>query len=190
MIKIINFQFLIFSFVFVFFNNNSYANFEEKLINKYKKINTLTFDFKQKIGDKIESGNCKIKYPKLLYCLYNNDDRKEMVSNGRSLVIKNNRHNKSWIYPLKKTPLEYILDKEFLLSKIESLEPFQINEKFIEFKISDENSSIIIYFDSKTFNLAGWKNKDAYQNEVVFKISNLQKNEIINEKTFKLPRLD
>jgi outer membrane lipoprotein-sorting protein len=181
----------IFSLIFfVVISNICFASTTTNIIENLLKTNTLTFDFKQKIGDKIESGNCKIKYPKLLYCLYNNDDRKEMVSNGRSLVIKNNRHNKSWIYPLKKTPLEYILDKEFLLSKIESLEPFQINEKFIEFKISDENSSIIIYFDSKTFNLAGWKNKDAYQNEVEFKISNLQKNEIINEKTFKLPRLD
>ena len=175
---------------FVVISNICFASPTTNIIENLLKTNTLTFDFKQKIGDKMESGNCKIKYPKLLYCLYNNDDRKEMVSNGRSLVIKNNRYNKSWIYPLKKTPLEYILDKKFLLSKVESLEPFQMNEKFIEFKISDENNPIIIYFDSTTFNLAGWKNEDTYQNKVEFKIINLQKNKIIDEKIFKLPKLD
>ena len=96
MIKILS---LIF---FVVISNICFASPATNIIENLLKTNTLTFDFKQKIGDKIENGNCKIKYPKLLYCLYNNDDRKEMVSNGRSLVIKNNRHNKSWIYPLKK----------------------------------------------------------------------------------------
>ena len=46
-----------------------------------------------------------------------------MVSNGRALVIKNNRYNKTYIYPLKTTPLEYILDKEFILNNIKNLEP-------------------------------------------------------------------
>ena len=40
-------------FFYFFLLNISQANFQEQLINKYKEINTLSFDFTQKIGDKI-----------------------------------------------------------------------------------------------------------------------------------------
>ena len=112
----------------------SFSSPKEKIINNFNKINNISFKFQQKIDDKIEVGKCYIKYPKLIYCLYDNKDKKEMVSNGRSLVIKNNRYNKTYIYPLKTTPLEYILDKEFILNKIKNLEP-KINNNTIEFSI-------------------------------------------------------
>ena len=71
----------------------------------------MSFDFKQTIQKnheeygnieiKEETGNCVIEYPKLIYCLYDGKKRKEMVSNGKSLVIKINSSNNSYIYPLK-----------------------------------------------------------------------------------------
>ncbi len=48
-------------FFYFFLLNISQANFQEQLINKYKEINTLSFDFTQKIGDKIEIGNSSVK---------------------------------------------------------------------------------------------------------------------------------
>ena len=57
LIKKFNFIFVI-TISFLFLCNNSKANIQEKLINKYKTINTLYFDFTQKIGDKVEFGNC------------------------------------------------------------------------------------------------------------------------------------
>ena len=112
-----------------------------------------------------------------------------MVSNGRSLVIKNNRYNKTYIYPLKTTPLEYILDKKFILNKIKNLEP-KINNNMIEFLIATKKKLISIFFNSKTYDLAGWKTIDIYQKEVVFQINNLEKNINIDEKRFKLPPLN
>jgi outer membrane lipoprotein-sorting protein len=120
----------------------------------------------------------------------NNKNKKEMVSNGKSLVIKNNRYNKTYIYPLKSTPLEYILDKEFILNKIKNLEPKINIDKMIEFSITNESNLVSVFFDSKTYNLSGWKTIDIYQNEVVFQINNLEKNININEKQFKLPPLN
>ena len=104
---------LFFLILFTLFSQKSFSSNsdKEKIINNFIKINNISFKFQQKIGDKIEVGKCYIKYPKLIYCLYDNKDKKEMVSNGRALVIKNNRYNKIYIYPLKTTPLEYILDK-------------------------------------------------------------------------------
>ena len=180
---------LFFLILFTFFSQKSFSLPKEKIINNFNKINNISFEFQQKIADKIEVGKCYIKYPKLIYCLYDNKNKKEMVSNGRSLVIKNNRYNKTYIYPLKTTPLEYILDKEFILNKIKNLEP-KINNNTIEFLIATKKKLISIFFNSKTYDLAGWKTIDIYQKEVVFQIKNLEKNINIDEKRFKLPPLN
>ena len=55
---------------FLFFSSNSEANFQENIIKKYEMIDTLYFDFTQKIGNKTENGNCYIKYPLLMKCEY------------------------------------------------------------------------------------------------------------------------
>ena len=81
-------------------------------------IENLSFEFKQQVDGKIEKGNCQVEYPKLMYCLYDNKDKKEIISNGRTLVIKNNRHNKTYFYRLKKTPLNYVLDKKYIIKEI------------------------------------------------------------------------
>ena len=180
---------LFFLIVFIFYSQKSFSLPKEKIINNFSKINNISFEFKQKIADKIEVGICYIKYPKLIYCLYDNKDKKEMVSNGRSLVIKNNRYNKTYIYPLKTTPLEYILDKEFILNTINNLEP-KIKNNTIEFLIATKKKLISIFFNSKTYDLAGWKTTDIYQKEVVFQINNLKKNVNIDENRFKLPSLN
>ena len=181
---------LFFLIVLTLFEQKSFSSPKEKIINNFNKINNISFKFQQKIADKIESGKCYIKYPKLIYCLYDNKDKKEMVSNGKALVIKNNRYNKTYIYPLKTTPLEYILDKEFILNKIKNSEPKMNIDKMIEFSITNESNLVSIFFDSKTYNLSGWKTIDIYQNEVVFQINNLEKNININENQFKLPPLN
>ena len=181
---------LFFLILFTLFSQQSFSLPKEKIINNFNKINNISFEFQQKIADKIEVGKCYIKYPKLIYCLYDNKNKKEMVSNGKSLVIKNNRYNKTYIYPLKSTPLEYVLDKEFILNKIKNLKPKINIDKMIEFSISNESSLVSIFFDSKTYNLSGWKTIDIYQNEVVFQINNLEKNININENQFKLPPLN
>jgi|TARA_Y100000294_G_scaffold157223_1_gene158663 outer membrane lipoprotein-sorting protein len=180
---------LFFLIVLILFEQKSFSSPKEKIINNFNKINNISFKFQQKIADKIGSGKCYIKYPKLIYCLYDNKDKKEMVSNGKALVIKNNRYNKTYIYPLKTTPLEYILDKEFILTRIKNLEP-KINNNTIEFLVGTKKKILSIFFNSKTYDLAGWKTIDVYQKEVVFQINNLEKNINIDENQFKLPPLN
>jgi len=180
---------LFFLIVLTFFAQKSFSLPKEKIINNFVKINNISFEFQQKIDDKVEVGKCYIKYPKLIYCLYDNKDKKEMVSNGRALVIKNNRYNKTYIYPLKTTPLQYILDKEFILTKIKNLEPI-INNNTIEFLIPTKKKLLSIFFNIQTYDLAGWKTIDIYQKEVIFQINNLEKNIDIDDKRFKLPTLN
>ena len=167
-----------------------YASIEDKIINNLIKTENLTFSFKQTIGEKTEKGNCTIQYPKKIFCSYNNRNNKIMVSNGKSLVIKNQRMNSSYIYPLKKTPLEAILDKKYLVNEFKKLELRTVNEKYLNFLLVNNNNKINIFFDKKTLNLVGWQTIDIYQNLVIFFISNVEFNKNIDEKLFKLPQLN
>ena len=63
-------------FLFLNFFNYSYASVENKIINNFKKIDNISFNFKQIINDEIEEGNCIIQYPKKIYCNYDNVKKK------------------------------------------------------------------------------------------------------------------
>ncbi len=169
------------------FSTYSYSSEKKNIINNLINTANLTFSFKQTIGKKTEKGNCTIEYPKKIYCLYNNRNRKIIVSNGRSLVIKNQTSNQYYRYPLKKTPLELLLDKDFLIDQIKYLESRIIDNKYINFTIIKNNNTINIFFDKKTLNLIGWQTEDIYQNLVITYIYKIQYNQKINKKIFKLP---
>ena len=165
----------------------AFSSAKEKIISKMKKINNLSFNFIQTIGEKNERGNCIIKYSKKIYCEYKNVNKKIIVSNGKSLVIKNRNSGTYYLYPLKKTPLELLLDKNYLISKINILEPREIDNKYLNFTILENNNVINIFFDRKTSNLIGWQTEDIYQNLVITFISNIKINQKISNSIFQLP---
>ena len=160
---------------------------KDKIISQMKLTNNLSFNFIQTIKDKNEDGKCIIEYPKKIFCEYNNPSKKKLVSNGRSLVIKTSNNGSYYRYPLNKTPLEFLLDKKYLISKIEELEPTDIDNKYLNFKIFENNNEINIFFDKKNLNLIGWQTEDIYQNLSITFISFVKKNQEINSKIFKLP---
>jgi len=180
----------IFLFFFLLnFFNYSYASIENKIINNFKKINNISFDFKQTINEKTEEGSCIIQYPKKINCKYNNLKKKIIVSNGNSLVIKNQASKGYFTYPLEQTSLGLILNKNLLIKKIEKLKVKFINEKYYLFSIKNNENSINIFFDKNSYNLIGWQTEDIYQNLVVTYIFNIKKNRNdIDKKIFKLPQ--
>ena len=177
-------------FFYIFLIESSKAELKEKIILNLKKTNNLTFNFKQKINDKSEIGYCAIEYPKKIFCSYNNVNKKIMVSNGKSLVIKNRNINQYYVYPLKKTPLILILDKGYLINQIKSLKSRIIDEKYVNFKIIDKKYEINIFFDKKNLNLVGWQTEDIYQNLVINFISNVKLNQNLDDEIFKLPKME
>jgi outer membrane lipoprotein-sorting protein len=178
---------LVIFFVIIFYNS-AYSSVKEKIISNVRLTNNLSFNFIQTIDEKREDGNCVIKYPKKIYCEYENKDKKIIVSNGKSLVIKNRNTGIQYIYPLKKTPLELLLNKDYLISKILISEPREIDNKYINFKIVDNNNKINIFFDKKTFNLIGWQIEDIYQKLAITFISSVKINQIIDNSIFILPK--
>mgnify|MGYP001494583300 FL=1 len=111
-----------------------------------------------------------------------------MVSNGRTLVIKSNKQY--YRYPIKSTPLEFILDKEYLIDKIISSELNDVEDKYMFVQIIENNNNINIFFSKKNFELIGWQIEDIYQNLAVTYIFDTSINKNINEKIFKLPKQD
>ena len=109
MIKIILF------FFFLLFNLNLYSSEKDNIIDNFKKIKNLSFDFKQTINGKTESGKCIIEYPKKINCSYDVRNNKKLVSNGKSLVIVN-KNNQYYHYALERTPIQLLLDKKYILN--------------------------------------------------------------------------
>ena len=159
---------------------------KDKIISQMKLTNNLSFNFLQTINNKSEDGKCIIEYPKKIFCEYSNPKKKKLVSNGKSLVIKTSNKGSYYRYPLNRTPLKFLLDKEYLISKIEELEPRAI-DKYLSFKIFENNNEINIFFDKKDLNLIGWQTKDIYQNLSITFISSVKKNQEIDSKIFNLP---
>jgi|TARA_B110000003_G_scaffold46055_1_gene44171 outer membrane lipoprotein-sorting protein len=170
---------------FIIFFSNSAANNKDKIIENLDKIKNLSFQFEQNINGKIENGNCTIKYPRMIFCKYSKNNNKILVSNGKSLVIKTKAGY--YRYPLDKTPLNLILDKNFLIDKIYGLEERIIDDSYINYKIIEEGNEINIFFDNKTFNLIGWQTKDLYQNVSITFLSSIRKNQQITKDLFKIP---
>ena len=171
---------------FFIFILTSYSNAEikDKIIQNLKNTNNLNFKFEQNINGKIENGNCTIQYPKKIYCKYQKNN-KILVSNGKSLVIKT--RTSFYRYPLNKTPLNLILDKNFLIEKIYNLKEKKLDKTHINFSIVENDNEINIFFDDKTFNLIGWQTKDIYQNVNVTLLYSIQLNQQIDKDLFKLP---
>ena len=173
----------LFIYIFLILISNANASNKDKIIENLQNTKNFNFDFEQNINGKIEIGNCTIEYPKKIYCDYEKNN-KILVSNGKSLVIKT--ITSFYRYPLNKTPLNLILDKNFLIKRIQNLKE-KLSETYINFEIVENDSEINIFFDNKTFNLVGWQTKDIYQNINVTYLSSIRVNQQVDKNLFKLP---
>ena len=170
--------------IFLILISNAQASNKDKILENLQNTENLNFDFEQNINGKVENGNCTIQYPKKMFCKYHKNN-KILVANGKSLVIKT--ITSFYRYPLDQTPLNLILDKNFLIKKIENLTEKTLGETFINFEIVEKESEINIFFDNKSFNLIGWQTKDIYQNVSVTYLSSIKKNQKVNKDLFELP---
>ena len=172
--------------ILISITSNSFAEIKDKIIQNLEDTTNISFNFEQNINGKIENGDCVIQYPKKIYCNYELADQKILVSNGNSLVIKTN--TSYYLYPLDRTPLNLILDKKFLVSKIKVLNERIIDEKFVNYKFFEKDNEINIFFNKISYELIGWQTLDIYQNLSITYISKIKKNKKLKKKLFDLPQ--
>ena len=177
----------IFIILFFFLSiSQTSASIKDKIIQNLKTTNSLTFNFEQNVNDKTQNGSCILSFPQKIFCRYNLENNKILVSNGKSIVIKTS--SSYYLYPLKRTPLYLILDKKFLVNKIENLNERKIDNKFVNFKFLENNFEINIFFDFNNYNLIGWQTKDIYQNLSITFLSSVKKNQQFENDLFSLPK--
>ena len=178
-------KYIIFILIF-FYPLNVLASSKEQIKNKLKETNNMSFKFIQKIEKKTEKGECIILYPKKILCRYDDIYNKILVSNGRSLVINSKKIKNYLRYQLKDTPLNFILDKKFLLNKLDKVEIIRENDETFFFEITHNNSLLNIFFDKTSYEIKGWTTTDIYHNTVETKLFNIETNIMIDERLFKV----
>tara|TARA_B100001027_G_scaffold202682_1_gene163607 strand:- start:45 stop:593 length:549 start_codon:yes stop_codon:yes gene_type:complete len=176
---------LLFVIIYLSITSSISASIKENIIKKFTDIKNVSFEFEQNINGKIENGNCIIEYPKKIYCKYDLSNQKVLVSDGKSLVIKT--LSSYYFYPLEKTPLDTILNKEYLVRKIKNLDQREVSDDFINFNFIENENEINLFFDKKTYNLIGWQTVDIYQNVSITYLSSIKRNQKLKKEIFKLP---
>ena len=180
--KILTFIFLI------IFTTNLAATEKDHIVNKLKNLNSLEFTFNQLINKKNEKGSCLLAFPGKLKCNYFDNKEKELVINNKKLAVTQKRYNKTYHYPISKSPFLNILYKDKLLEIIK-LGELKISNQIITLIYQGENE-IKVFFDKTTLDLKGWSIIDQYNNYINFSLNIIAKNDVFKEDTFKIPKIN
>ena len=178
--------FLIFVLISISFSLS--ANEKNQIITKLNNLNSLEFTFNQIINEKIEKGNCILEFPGKLKCDYFDDKKKELIINKKRLAITQKRYNKTYYYPISKSPFINILYKDKLLEIVKSGE-LELSDQKIKLIYIGKNK-ITIFFDRKTLDLRGWQIIDQYNNNINFSLAIVAKNDVFKKGTFRIPKID
>ena len=173
--------------LFLFFSFKLSADEKTKIVSQLKSLKSLEFTFKQVINEKTEKGSCLLEFPGKLKCEYFDDKKKELIINKKRLAIIQKRYDKTYYYPISKSPFLNILYKEKLLEIVKAGEIKKENQ-ILKLTYLDENE-INVLFDRKTLELKGWKIIDQYNNNINFSLNIISKNDIYKKGTFKIPEM-
>ena len=174
--------------LFASFSFNLSANEKDKILHQLHNLNSLEFTFDQLINEKTEKGSCLLEFPGKLKCDYFDNKQKEIVINNRRLAITQKRYDKTYHYPISKSPFLNILYKDKLLEIVKSGK-LELSDKAIKLIYSDEDE-ITVFFDKNTLDLKGWKITDQYNNNINFSLKIISKNNVYKKETFKIPKIN
>jgi outer membrane lipoprotein-sorting protein len=174
--------------VFVLVSTSLSAIEKSQIITQLNNLNSLEFTFDQLINEKTEKGSCLLEFPGKLKCNYFDDKEKELVINNKRLAITQKKYNKTYHYPISKSPFLNILYKDKLLEIVQSGE-LELTDKIIKLIYPGDNE-ITVFFDKKTLDLKGWQIIDQYNNNINFSLKILSKNDVYKEEIFKIPSIN
>ena len=169
-------------------STNLAANEKDRIISGLNSLNSLEFTFNQLINEKEEKGTCLLQFPGKLKCNYFDDKKKELIINNKRLAITQKRYNKTYHYPISKSPFLNILYKDKLLEIVKSGE-LEFTDQKIKLNYF-YNNKITVFFDRKSLDLKGWQIKDQYNNNISFSLKIISKNDIYKKDTFKFPEIN
>ena len=156
---------LVLFFFFTIFPLNLCSEEKKLIINRLINTDNITFDFKQTINGKIDTGTCILVFDNKLSCDYNDSMQKRVLTNGKTLIVQQKRYDKIYFYPVSNSPYNNI-----------------------ELTHVDKNKNkIIIFFKKNNYELAGWRVVDRLQNIINFSIDIKSLNDKIDPRIFRIP---
>jgi len=173
---------------FLLITTSLLANEKDQIVAQLNSLNSLEFTFDQLINEKAEKGSCLLEFPGKLKCNYFDDKEKELVINNKRLAITQKRYNKTYRYPISKSPFLNILYKDKLLEIVKSGK-LELTDEIIKLVYLGDNK-ITVLFDKKNLDLKGWEIKDQYNNNINFSLKIIAKNDVFKKSTFKLPEIN
>ena len=174
--------------LFTSFSFSLSANQKNQIINQLNNLNSLEFTFNQLVNKKLEKGSCLLEFPGKLKCEYFDDKQKQLVINNKKLAITQKKYNKTYYYPISKSPFLNILYKDKLL-EIVKFGKLELTEQFVKLIYLTE-SEITIFFDKEKLDLKGWEIIDQYNNNINFSLNIVSKNDAYEKNTFKIPNIN
>ena len=174
--------------IFILLSVNLSADEKDQIVSQLNNLKSLEFTFNQVVNDKIEKGSCLLEFPGKLKCNYFDDKKKELIINKKRLAITQKRYNKTYLYPISKSPFLNILYKDKLLEIVKSGK-LDLSDRIIKLVYLGENQ-ITVFFDKKTLDLKGWQIIDQYNNNINFSLKIVRKNDVFKKGTFKIPEMN
>ena len=174
--------------LFISFSFSLFANQKNQIVTQLNNLNSLEFTFDQLVNEKLEKGSCLLEFPGKLKCEYFDNKQKELVINNKRLAITQKKYNKTYHYPISKSPFLNILYKDKLLKIVKSGK-LESTKKLIKLVYLNENE-ITVFFDIKTLDLKGWEIIDQYNNNINFSLNIISKNDAYKKDTFKIPNIN
>lgn len=161
-----------------------------EITNHFTSVPTMTGEFIQ-FGPTGEQtgGKFFIDRPGKIRFEYEDPSPLMVVSNGKTLGVRNKKL-KTWQYiPLRKTPLSLLLSKEIKVTD-KSVRSVEAREDVTRVVMGDKNlfgdSEITLLFDPESYDLRQWTIKDNQGKETSVMIFNVEKNVKISKKMFEL----
>jgi len=163
----------------------------QKITNKFNGINNIQFDFIQTNNGLIEKGSCYLSYTKKLICRYLGDEQKEIIIKNNTLIVIKKKYQKIYYYRMANSVFATILDKKKIIKQVNQIRKIKIedNNFVIEFKNNENATSVQLFINKDTFNIAGWKTAGYDHQPITFIIKNNQTNVSTKEK-FEVPNFD
>ena len=162
----------------------------QRIADHFSSVRTMTGEFVQ-FGPKGEQtgGKFFIERPGKIRFNYDAPAAFRVISDGKSVVL-NNQKLKTWdLYPLSKTPLKLLLDDRIDLSGGRVLSVEEAGD-LTTIKLADKsvfgNATLTMMFDPKSYELRQWTITDAQGKDTTVMIFNVREGVSFAADTFKI----
>ena len=148
----------------------------QRIADHFSSVKTMTGEFVQ-FGPRGEQtgGKFYLERPGKIRFNYDGSSNFRVISDGKSVVILNQKLKTSDLYPLSKTPLKLLLADRIDLTGGQVTDIKQ-EDDLTTIKLSDKsvfgNAKITMMFDPKTFELRQWTITDAQGKDTTVMIFN------------------